>query len=432
MSNVNLPSYLTSSPKGKANANNNQREYTRYEHDKDGKRWARQGHADRTYSKMHGYASSGSASETTYNRRYNAKHHPSPLAEKHRDDYGSDSRHYDDMYSNASFEDNAAADLSAPAAVPVQSKISPNDTKSWSVRTERGLTHGVTLMFSGAPVHFAAQSAPRRPNVHADKKSLGEASTFDPTKTDLCPKMLKTCLRSAAKANELSSVVAAGVAQNAARNNAVVPLGIHIGSYHNPFSFPVGVKSKHEALNQTVTRSNEKFMVVLLPGTHNADHHINLRDNLDQARLVNAARLNEVDPASCMMQPTAGSPYVAVVKGSMLHSGIETAVDKGQCVPVEWNKTKDIEVNGQNYVDRIPRAAAEYAIAQIHKRSKQNHGSIPLKELSFSIHPLNYEEKWDGHHLSGAEYDKTMDADAYVDFLNRPANITVNSTLEYL
>lgn len=424
MSNVNMPKWQGA---GKSAA----KSYDVHGYDKNGKAWKKKNHS---FTDMQNYTS-GNDSETGYNRRgaeYRTKSHASPFADDRRGNRDYEGDYYsDDNYSNAAFEDNNAPDLSGPSGASAKlpefelPALGTSESKSnWSIRNESGMQLPVSIMFSGAPVHFASLEAPVTRCANAQFRNT-TVMTFD-------EKALATSMRSSSKAATLTSAEAVGIAQNAVNNGTIIPLGMHVGSYHNPFSFPVGVRSSHEPLNQIVSRSGQKFMVVLLPGTHNADFHVNVRDTLNQSKLINASRLTDVKPESFMVAQTAGSPYVLVEKNSMLHSGITVASQRNKCVPVNWNNVKEEPLFNKTYLANIPRAAAEYAIGQIKITAKQNHGSQPLSKVAFSIHPLNFQEKWDGHHLSAAGYDVETAKEAYQDFLNRPVDIVVNGTIEYL
>jgi len=326
----------------------------------------------------------------------------------------------------------AAATPSVPAPAPA----SQAPSKDWNIENERGMHAGLCVLFSGSPAQFAAEKAPIKPvDKFSGSSEDSKRDTFNPTKMHFSREELVKDLRAPGRTKVLTDEKALLVSKMAAQNDQILPLAVTVRDYHNPFSFPLGVRASHEPLNRVrFNNSAQKYMVVLMPGgTNRADKTIDLRGEVNVNNIHMAACLSEQDISRQFKPSGSKAPdLVMVERDSMLHDSILKLHSAGHIPPIDWNATTDVDTHGGSYVDGIPKDAAMRTIERLQAIQRNKHGKLSVNEVSFTLHPLNFQGRWNNHHLSGASYDQANNSALYEEFMQRPAEVVVNMHLEYL
>ncbi len=402
-----------------------------------------------TYEKMHDYLSTDN--ETGYNQQ---REYKSPLAPSSSRGHASRQSHEDsrDQYDVNDAPDygrsSGAAAATESAEVPA---IGAAISNTWNIADEKGMHAHLSVHFSGSPTQFAqgvAQTAPgsasnvpvsatNAPRKRENAAVQGtESVDFVPTKFHFSGQDLQRDLRAPDRAKMLADgSEGKQIAQMVERNKQILPLGVTVEDYHNPFSFPLGLRASHEPLNTVhFGNSPQKYMTVLMPGgTHRSDKTIDLRSTVNVHNMRVAAVLSNEDIGrQCKPSGNRAPGVVMIERDSMLHTAIEKYHKMGRIEPIDWSAVKTLETHGGSFLDGIPVAAAEYAIDQLKTIQRSKNGKVAVDDVSFTVHPLNFMGSWSKHHLSGASYDKDNNSVAYEDFMNRPVDVVVNMKLEYL
>lgn len=402
---------------------------TRHGYDANGRRYTRT-HSRRapTYGDMHNYTGT-----TDDEARYDApKEYRSPFSlgaqsrAQARDEFD-----VNDLANAGRLSAAPAVDLATSPAAPAAGAKLP----LWRIEDEPGMDAPLTLHFAGSPAQFAAGKASLAPAAKSGGLDDLAGTTFNPGKVHFSGKELARDLRAPARAKALSDENAKLVSKMAAQNDQILPLAVTVHDYHNPFPFPLGVRSSHEPLNRVrFNNAEQKYMLVLMPGgTTRADRTIDLRPEVNVQNIHMAACLSEQDISrQCKPSGSRAPDLVMVERDSMLHDSILKLHSAGQIPPIDWNATTQVDTHGGSYVDGIPKDAAMRTLERLTAVQRSKHGKLSVNDVSFSLHPLNFRGLWNNHHLSGAGFDQANNAAVYQEFMERPGDVVVNMTLKYL
>lgn len=415
-------------------------EYTHRGYDRNtGQSWAEQRRtgagARATYGEMAGYVS-GSGSEANYNRRERQSYKSRFGAEQHGHHAGAQQDEFE--------ENNYAGAEATPDVAAVVPVLTAQELANFDIANEKGLRHDLVVQFHGAPNQFERKRAPVSADVDVESGATRAASewearaeqmsSFDPSLCHFEGTALAKQMRAPARMMLLTDKNARAIADVVAAQRCVVPLAVTVRTGHNPFDYPIGIKASHDELNQATTLSGERFMVVLPPGTHDANKRIDLRSGINAPSVCASAAVATEDIRSQYKASGPDAPgFMMVKEGSTLHDAIETfSAGRKFKHPVDFSKLPTSKSAGGNYFDCVPEEAVYYALDQLRKIKGSNHGKLSVDNVSFTVHPCNFEGRWDGPHLSGAGYDKMHNETLYTDFMHRPQSVMVNLELEYL
>lgn len=385
-----------------------------------------------------------SESDGGYNRR-DDREHVSPFGrsapgQSRRDEleYYPDDPYYANDAPDYGLNSGAPASLlDAALAAPPVTAAAQKDPLEWDITKESGMVIPLSVHFAGSPAQFAAKAAPIAPG-RSDRGDRGDSlidkvKPCDPGVFHFSGKDLHNDLRVPSRTKRISEE-AAQIAQMTQKNKQLLPLGVTVRDYHNPFSFPVGVSSSIPALNTVrFKNSAQKYMIVLMPGSNHSGAIIDLRPDVDVGRIRMAACLtNEDITAQCRPSGNRAPGLVMVERDSMLHDTIVKLHEDKRITPVDWSATNEVSIYGGTFIDGIPKASAAYALDRLVTIQNSKNGKVSVDDVSFTLHPLNFQGKWDGHHLSGASFEQLHAPEVYTEFMNRAVDVSVNMDLAYL
>lgn len=408
--------------------------YSVHGYDRNGNKW-KQNRQKPTYNSMKQYASE-SEGEGSYNRPQSREHNspfsrssaaPADEGYEYENYAGGQADQYDVNEAQHVGRDAGAraGPSSAPVAVP--------SVDSFDIMTERGMSVDFSVPFSGSPFHFANGNAPIAPTAD-DARTPASGVVFTPTMFHFNKDTFPQILRAPQRMNGVKAAGAKAIARMTAEQQHVLPLSVAVEEYHNPFSFSVGLRSTHPPLNTiSAGRSGQNYMAVLLPGTNQSKRVVDLRENIKVGGIIATASVaNEDILRQCKPSGRRAPGVVMVEKDSALYATISAFSKKGKVEPIDLDALPVNTSQGGSFVDGVPKKAADYAIEYLQNIKSSKNGKIPVEAMGFSIHPLNYEERWDGHHMSGAGFDWKNNKQVYEDFMNRPVDLVVNMRMEYL
>ncbi len=413
------------------------RPYNHLGYGPDGQKWSQQRTSGGDKGPSFRDAQEFSESEGGSSRR---RKHQSPF------ERGSSSHYAGDQY-----DVNASPVSEQPSAgAPVTTEDGPSDEKKkknalegLSLDNVKGMTADMCLVYHGSPLDFARKSADLRPPAGTvrgeDAKARGQDAvgarkeTFNPTVYHIPKEEVQRHWQTPEERAALKDPRIKSMSQMTADRKTMLPLAVHVDSYHNPFSFPVGIRAKHADLNRTVKGSSGKFMCVLPPGTGNAQKTIDLRPKISVEKVHAGANIATQDLNAMWKDSGSDAPDLVMVKeNSQLHKAIYRLVRNGQTDPIDLGALPVIQCYGGRYLDGVPKAAAMYAVDKMQRVKESSHAKMPIDDMSFEIHPLNYEERWDGTHLTREGFDARNNKTLHEDYLNTPQCVTVGMRMDYL
>ncbi len=436
-------------------AEQDQRKYMHQGYDANGNRWAEQRTSGGNKGKgpSFGDMQDFSASENEGGGRRRRKAHQSPF-ERGSSNANANQHAGDQFDVNAPAQSNpnagAAESYDAPPLVPPtgskEAKAKALQELDDALTNGRGMQADMCLVFNGSPLQFAQKSADVRApagtmrsmeaggQMRMDgQQGAKRGDVFDPTMYHIPADDVKQHFRSAEQHATIKDPKLKDVAQLTASRKSLLPLAVHVDNYHNPFSFPVGVRAKHEPLNQTIKGSSGKFMCVLPPGTGNMNKTIELRSKINAGKICAASHIATEDPSAMWKESGPDAPDVVMVKeNSRLHGAIYNLVEGGQVDPIDLGACPVRQLYGGRFLDGVPKAAAMYAVDKMQRVKESTHAKMPNDHMAFTIHPLNYEERWDGTHLSREGFMASNNKDLHEDYLNTPQCVTLGVRMDYL
>lgn len=432
-------------------ADPDQRQYTHRGYDANGNQWAEQRSSGGRKGKgpSFGDMQDFSASENEGSGRRRRKAHQSPFERGS----SSSNQYAGDQYDvNAPVQPNAGAaeHYDVPQLLPAgsskEAEAQALKELDDALTKEKGMQADMCLTFNGSPLQFAQSSADVRApaGTTRSKESGGQMradaqpgarreGTFDPSVYHIPAADVHQNFRSAEQHATIKDQKMRDVATLTASRKSLLPLAVHVDNYHNPFSFPVGIRAKHEPLNTTIKGSSGKFLCVLPPGTGNMNKTIDLRPKINVGRICAASQIATEDPQAMWKESGPDAPDVVMVKeNSRLHGAIHKLVVNGQVDPIDLGALPVRQLYGGRFLDGVPKAAAMYAVDKMQRVKESTHAKMPIDHMSFTVHPLNHEERWDGSHLTREGFLASNNRDAHEDYLNTPQCVTLGVRMDYL
>lgn len=322
----------------------------------------------------------------------------------------------------------------AMSSAPRVPFVSRESAAAWDIYDERGMELPLTVTFSGSMSDFASKKVP----VSGTDAGAGEVVKFDCTEHSFHSGDIADIAHSDKRRDVLESDMAHQASLIAKDNNAILPLSLHVGASSNPLSFPVGVISSHAAFNtvlcplQSGARSGAaetRFAAILQPGTCNNGNKIDVRHEVDRDAIAKSTKYVGADP-NMDIHKRAGCSVVQVTHGSHTHETLKTLVAGGKIPQIDFDNTTRLET--ETVIQNVPKSSAMKAVRTIENTQKLPVGQMSIKNVKFSLVPLNASRSWTDHHLSGAGYDMKNNKTMYKDTVERPVTISCNFVVEHL